>query len=390
MTAYGWARGGAAVMLGALALAGSAWADDGAWTVEAAYTADVTGVLDGGEDRAGRFLDNLDIVVDGDLERAVGWRGARVRLYLLNNSGGQPNDLIGTLQGIDNIEVARPRARLYELWVEQSFGERAALLVGLYDLNSEFYATEAADLFIAPPFGIGSEFAATGPNGPSIFPSTSLAARLRLGKAAGTSFQAAVLNADARTLGDPDGVATNLDEGVLFIAEAAWRAPFRIAAGAWAYGERQDDIRDLDPFGQPRQSRARGVYALAEGALWEAGDRALRGFVRVGASDGDTSPFDGGWQAGLRLDGVVAGRPDSAIGVGVHQGFLSDKHRANGADAREDLGSAESGLEVTIADTFGRVTVQPDLQLIHNPGGDRRADVAVVGALRLTVDLSPR
>jgi hypothetical protein len=60
--------------------------------------------------RAGRYLDNLDVSLDGDLERQFGWRGAHAHISLLANGGGQPNAIAETLQGYDNIEVSRRRA----------------------------------------------------------------------------------------------------------------------------------------------------------------------------------------------------------------------------------------------------------------------------------------
>ena len=221
----------------ALALAGSSVRaqtapDEGAWSHEITYTADIAGTVSGGTSRAGRALDNLDVILDGDLGKLVGWRGATLHGYLLNNSGGVPNDLAGTLQGVDNIEVGRPRARLYELWLQARFAEdKGSVLAGLYDLNSEFYSTEASGLLLAPPFGIGSEFASTGPNGPSIFPSTALAVRARLEGEQGRYIQAAVLNAHAGTVGDPEGPSTSFDNGALMIAEAGFGDGWRLAAG---------------------------------------------------------------------------------------------------------------------------------------------------------------
>ncbi|MBK8545802.1 MAG: carbohydrate porin [Caulobacteraceae bacterium] len=115
-----------------------------------------------------------------------------------------PNDDIGTLQGVDNIEVERHRARLYEFWIETQLGP-TNVRAGLYDLNSEFYANDSASLLIAPAFGIGSELAATGPNGPSIFPSTALAARFQWTLSESSRLQFAALNATAGVLGDPGG-----------------------------------------------------------------------------------------------------------------------------------------------------------------------------------------
>jgi porin len=378
------------VAAGPLALA-QTQAEQGAWTHEVTYTADVAGTVRGGTAHAGRALDNLDVIVDGDLEKLVGWRGATVHGYLLNNSGGAPNDLAGTLQGVDNIEVGRPRARLYELWIQSSFaGDRGSVLAGLYDLNSEFYSTEASGLLLAPPFGIGSEIAATGPNGPSIFPSTALAIRAKVEGERGAYAQAAVLNAHAGTVGDPDGPSTDFDNGVLVIGEAGIGDRWRLAAGGWFYTERQPDLRALDANGDPALSKARGGYLLAEYPFIDGGEagRSVRGFVRLGFSDGDTTPFSSGWQTGVLVERVFASRPDSAFSIGVEQGVLSSKQRANTLDAGLSPADAESSVEITYSDKIApRVALQPDLQVIRRAGGDQDARTVVVMALRMTVSL---
>lgn len=364
---------------------------DSAWTHEITYTADVAGPVRGGAVHAGRFLDNLDVIVDGDLDKLVGWRGATVHGYLLNNSGGAPNDQAGTLQGVDNIEVGRPRARLYEFWVETKFaGDRGSVLAGLYDLNSEFYSTEASGLLLAPPFGIGSELASTGPNGPSIFPSTALAVRARIDGGRGAYVQAAVLNAHAGTLGDPEGPSTTFDNGALMVGEAGIGDSWRLAAGGWWYTRRQSDLRDLDLNGDPALSAARGGYVLAEYPFVDGGEtgRSVRGFARFGLSDGDTTPFRSGWQAGILVEKVFASRPDSAFSVGVEQGVLSSKQRDNTRDAGTAPARAESSIEITYSDKVApRLTLQPDLQVIRRAGGDQDARDVVVLALRMTISL---
>lgn len=379
-----------AVSSGPAALA-QAKPEPGAWTHEITYTADVAGTVRGGTAHAGRALDNLDVIVDGDLEKLVGWRGATVHGYLLNNSGGMPNDLAGTLQGVDNIEVGRPRARLYELWLQTRFAaDHGSVLAGLYDLNSEFYSTEASGLLLAPPFGIGSEFASTGPNGPSIFPSTALAARMKLEGGQGRYAQAAVLNAHAGTLGDPEGPSTEFDNGALVIVEAGVGDRWRLAAGGWFYTERQPDLRTLDAAGDPALSKARGGYLLAEYPFVDGGEagRTVRGFARLGFSDGDTTPFSSGWQAGVLVERVFASRPDSAFSIGAEQGRLSSKQRANTLDAGLTPARAESSVEITYSDKVApRVALQPDLQVIRRAGGDQDARTVVVVALRMTLDL---
>jgi porin len=250
---------------------------DKALDLSVSYSADVTGVVSGGLAKRGRLLDNLEIGADLDLDKAMGWKGATAHALVLNNSGGMPNEDAGTAQGIDNIEVSRQRLRLFEAWVQQSFaGDKASALAGLYDLNSEFYANDSAGLLIAPAFGIGSELAATGPNGPSIFPSTSLAVRLKWTPREDVYVQAAALNANAGVLGDPGGVDTSFDSGALVIAEAGWTGAGKIALGAWRYSDKQDDIRDLTALGDPAQRTARGAYLLLERHLGAAGAKTPR------------------------------------------------------------------------------------------------------------------
>lgn len=370
--------------------ANPAWAEDEgkAFDWSFLYKADISGALSGGVSKAGRFLDNIDLVGDASLEKLWGWNGARVHGHVLSNSGGAPNDVAGTLQGVDNIEVARPRAKLYELWLEQDFaGGRGSVLTGLYDLNSEFYQTEAAGLLIAPAFGIGSELAATGPNGPSIFPSTALAMRARWNISEGQRIQGAVLNASAGVVGDPGGVDLSFDDGALMIAEWARTGDMQVRLGAWRYTNSQDDIRELDPLGVPRQRTAQGLYASVEGPLWKAGERSVSGFVRAGAADGHTTSYQGGWQAGLLASPVFTGRPDSAFSVGVNQGLTNSGERANARDAGLNPASAESAIELTYADKLGdKLTLQPDLQLVHNPGADADRETAVIATLRLQVE----
>lgn len=360
----------------------------GAVTLSGGYTLDVVGVVSGGLAKRGRVLDDFQIGADLDLEKAFGWKGAKAHALLLNNSGAMPNDDAGTLQGVNNIEVSRQRARLFEAWVEQAVGESASVLVGLYDLNSEFYANDSAGLLLAPAFGIGSELAATGPNGPSIFPSTALSARLRWRPNEHVYVQAAAINAHAGVVGDPGGICTHFEHGLLTIAEAGWEGRGKVAFGAWRYTKKQADIRELTAAGYPAAKTAQGAYVLLERQLTDEGADAVRkttAFARLGLSDGDTTAFKGGWQAGLLVEHVFEGRPESAFSIGVNQAFLTGKFRANAFDEGQRLTRAESAIEVTYSDKVGPVTVQPDLQYVRNPGADGGVGHALVATVRFGV-----
>jgi porin len=358
-----------------------------AFDVSASYTGDNVGVIDGGLRNRATYLDNGEIGFDADLGRLIGWRGATARATFLYNGGEAPNDDAGTLQGVDNIEVSSHRGRLFEAWIQQSFGAHS-VLVGLYDLNSEFYANDSAGYLLAPAFGIGSEIAATGPNGPSIFPSTALAVRFAFAFPRDYYAQFAALNADAGVIGDDGGIDTSFREGALLIGEAGYRGARKIAAGAWRYTLRQDDIREVDALGAPQREIAQGVYVLLEQPLSDPdGARALTFFARAGMSDGETTDFKGGWQAGLTMLRVFESRPESVLYFGINQGVVSTGFRRNQFDLGAPATRAEYQLELTYADRiFPHVSVQPDLQYIANPSADRSIPDAFVAALRVTLD----
>ena len=87
---------------------------------------------------------------------------------------------VGELQARSNIEGVSTR-RLYEIWADYSCSAKISNSVrfGLYDFNTEFNALDAAALFINSSHGIGPDVSQTGLHGPSIFPVTGLALRVK-------------------------------------------------------------------------------------------------------------------------------------------------------------------------------------------------------------------
>jgi porin len=341
----------------------------------------VDALMVAGDDRTrGYALHNVELAADADLAKATGISGLRGGLHFLANFGGRPNDGAGTLQGIDNIEVTDARAKLYQAWLEQSFaGGRVSLLAGLGDLNADFYSNEAAGLLLAPAFGIGSELAATGPNGPSIFPSTALMVRLNVSVGAKGYARAAVINAKAGVLGDPSGIDFGFRDGVLYIAEGGMADSGKLALGVWRYSRRQDDIRAITPDGAAVQRIAQGAYMLIEHQLTGEAGKGSRLFARAGISEGKTTPFRGGWQIGVLVEGLVPGRPDGAFSAGIQRGTLARGIIDNLRDEGESPSRHEDGIEITYQDKLAPfLAIQPDLQYMHraNETGDRGVWIA--------------
>ncbi|MDH5737676.1 MAG: carbohydrate porin, partial [Gammaproteobacteria bacterium] len=165
--------------------------------LEMVYTGEY-GKNTGGIEDDSTYLDNLDITMT--FNDAFGQEGATFFVYFLYNAGDGPSDAIGDAQGASNID-APTTSKFYELWYETGIGTDNSVKVGLYDLNSEFDAIETAGLFLNSSHGIGPDYAQSGVNGPSIFPTTSFGARLDFNLGDGYFFRFAVLDGVS---GDPD------------------------------------------------------------------------------------------------------------------------------------------------------------------------------------------
>jgi porin len=348
------------------------------------YVVDAVSV-DQGEDSRFFVLHDVELTAEADLQKLIGAKGLSAGAHFLANFGGKPNDGAGTLQGINNIEVGVARAKLYEAWVQQAFADgRASLRLGLTDLNADFYQNDSAGLLIAPPFGIGSELAATGPNGPSIFPSTALTARLSVDVGAHGYARAAVVDAKSGVLGDPTGIDFRFRDGVLLIGEAGTTKGGKLALGVWRYSQRQDDIRAITASGDPVQRLAQGVYLLVDQQIAGDDKAGTHLFARIGFSEGKTTPFRGGFQAGLLIAGLIPGRPDGQLSLGVEHGLLSHGFRDNLIDQAFATDDGETGVEITYQDKIAPfLSIQPDIQYIRRSYSDGHGRNTLVTGLRM-------
>lgn len=350
------------------------------------YVADTAVTASGGADDRFRFLDNLELTADADLQALWQIDGTTIHAGLLRNAGAKANDSAASLEGVSNIEVARGAIRLFEAWAEKRLGQ-SSLRLGLYDLNSEFNATESAALLIAPPFGIGSELAATGSNGPSVFPSSALAIRLKAPlPAPGGYVQFAMVNARAQTLGDPGGIDLSFREGLLLVAEAGGGDRLRGGIGLWSYTRGSEALASLDPDGNPIRDRSRGVYAMTEYNWARGGARSVTSFLRGGIARGKGSPFASSVQAGVLIIPAIIGRNASALSIGYHQAATSAEFRSAQRDAGEPVWRRERAIEATFSDSVTPfLTLQPDVQWIARSDENGATQGAVQMTLRVTL-----
>ena len=312
--------------------------------------------------------------------------GTTLYLRAFASMGSGPTEGLGDWQGVSNIE-APASWRVFEAWAEhRRFSGGLNVRAGLYDLNSEFYVTEAAALFLNGAQGIGPELSGSGQAGASVYPNTTAALRVRIAPADDFYTQVVVLD------GVPDAarglsalrVRLDLDEGALFVSEAGYqRAAAKVAMGAWRYSS------PFSAFGADAAPRVnRGAYVLGEWPLVPGPDGAAPGlvaFARAGLADARVHSIAVSWGAGIVSTGLLPGRDADTWGLALAAAHFGTPYREAEAARGAPRPAPEYAFEFTYAFPVGTsLTLQPDVQYLLHPGGRARRGAAALG-LRATL-----
>jgi porin len=210
--------------------------------MEFSYIIDALSNVSGGQKTGSDILGSLllDFVLDG--EESLGWKGATFEASVLAIHGGPFSDFVGDFQTVSNIE-APETVRLFRAYLQQRFlDERLSLILGLYNVDSEFDTRETADLFVHSSPGTGGDIGQLGTNGPGIFPVGALGSRIRY-EENGWYGQFALTEGEPGDPDDPFGTTLRLDEteGAFLIGEVGktWSDDHgtlgKVALGAWGF-----------------------------------------------------------------------------------------------------------------------------------------------------------
>ncbi|WP_329742002.1 carbohydrate porin [Dyella sp. A6] len=333
---------------------------------------------------------------------------------VLASRGGFPSSYTGDAQGTSNIEAPH-LTRVYEAWVQYNGRHsRWSVLLGRYDLNSEFDRLQTASLFLDSSFGVEPAFSQSGGGGPSIFPRPRMALRVALKLAHGVVWRSAVVQGGVpldRSL--PPAAERARFGDALFVTELALlrRGPVedpkagdpvddmigrqarlppysgKLALGAWRYARRQIC---LEPSIAARACTASGAYLLLDDPLLQrigTAGRQLAAFAQLSVASGAADRFHRYVGVGLSLTPLFDAGADDALGLAVATVWNGRPYlRAQHALA-QPVSSDERIYELTYQRSIGaHLTVQPDLQYVVHP--DTRSDVPDALALQFEVQLS--
>lgn len=347
------------------------------FSFEFIYKADLFSNLYGGFQRDTKYLDNIDLIFSSDLEKILNLTGTNITIHFLGNGGGAPSELVGASQGISNIETT-PTWKLYQLLLEKSlFDNKLSVLFGLYDLNSEFDTRESSGIFLNPSHGIGDEFAKSGLNGPSIFPNTSVAIRVKFLSENGNYFQTALLDG---VPGNPENsygthVILSKDDGFLITAEYGIvdvendLQKSKIAFGGWAYTSRSQ-VNNIYTSNSQTENNY-GFYFTAESRLFSKSENPLSGasgFIRIGVANENINPVDFYLGTGFNYSGLLNSEGNDVLGLAIAFSHNSQSYRNVAAINGELIKEYEINLEATyLFQLTPWLMLQPDIQYIINP-----------------------
>ena len=375
------------------------------------YTNDFLANARGGVKRGSVDLGVFQPQLDIDLQKLLGWDGARIHTHGLVTHGPpfSPNYL-GNILSVSNLE-AGPVGRLYSLWYEQNaFNDRLSVRAGLMSADSQFLQSKTAASFINNGISWPMFLAANLPSGGPAYPLPAPGIRVRIKPTDDVAFQAAVFSGDpgggngSNQSGPlPSGTVFSFRGGAFVIAELSYLPnqgkstdksasglPGAYRIGAWyhtssRFGDQRFDNtgRSLaDPLstGIPlNHSGDVGIYGVVDQMLYRvpgSADQGLSGFLRIGGVPNDRNLISFYADGGLLYKGLVSRRPDDKIGIAAGYARVGDNARGLDADTglfgnvfypvRSGEVMIEAIYQAQLAPWW---MLQPELQYIIRPGG---------------------
>ncbi|SFH92939.1 carbohydrate porin [Bradyrhizobium sp. cf659] len=379
----------------------------------ATYIADNIGNVSGGVARGAIHFGRLDLSVDADLDKLVGWTGGRfyANAFVIYGRGLSRN-YVQNLATISEIE-ALPDQRLYNAYFEQSFfGDRLNIRAGQQAADVEFFDSQTDDLFINGTFGWpaikASNLPAGGPAPPIAVPGI----RVKAALSDQITAYGAVFNGDPSGPGDADpqlrdhhGLAFRVNDPPWVIGQVRFNYDIDIGGrplagnftpGAWKhYGSfdsqrfTAEGLSIADPSGSGVPAKLRGnygIFAVIEQVLYrppEVKDNStsasipgITAFGRIAYGPPDRNLIDLYVDGGIGFVGFVPSRPLDRFGVAMAYMRISNTARNLDLDTQAFTGvqspvrSNETLIEMIYeAHVKPGWLVAPYFQYVFRPSG---------------------
>jgi porin len=365
--------------------------EDRGVTSEVVITTDLIRNVSGGVETHGTLLGNIDMTFEMDTNKAGLWKNGTFFVYILGNTVNNRylSDLVGDTQVTSNIE-AEEALRIYEAWYEHRFNDDSvSFLFGLHDYNGEFDVLEYSALFTNSSFGIQPTISQSGP---SIFPNTALAGRLKYNPAEDLYLMAALYDGVS---GDPDhssrtdirfdtgdGIFTGFEGGISHGAPMA-RDYYKIAIGTWLH------TAETEHFDGTKGDDNSGIYLIGEQTLYAENDNGegLGAFIEFGWAD-DVNEVTLYWSAGINYVGLIPNRNADIFGLAIAVARNGEDFMDYTKSQGDAINHTETAIELTYrAEIIDWLVLQPDVQYVLNPNMNPELDDALIIGVRMEISL---
>ncbi len=360
------------------------------------YKGEVLGNPSGGH-RQGAIYDGLlEAGVTVDLGKLANWQGATLTVDGLYPHGSSltRNDVrdFNVLSNIDAVHSPR----LYEAWLEQDLdGGVFSIRAGQVAIDSEFFISTIGALFINSAFGV---LPSVGMNmNVAFYPVAAPGVRLKATPNDSWSVQGGVYDGNVGDLHttNRNGLRFNLNgsDGAFAIGEVDYtlhappvadgkQTPAPVLSGTYKLGGYYNtEAFTDDTTGRPQHGDY-GFYVIMDQNVWQAPGspgQGLQAFARVSAAPADRNEVEFYTDGGLDYTGLIPGRTQDVMGLGLSYAKLSNGLRD--AQGNPCPNHYEAIVELTYQAVMTPwLNIQPDLQYIFNPGAlGAQPDALVVG-----------
>ena len=373
------------------------------------YEGDLAAAVSGGKHRGTNYAQQLELNLDADWGKLAGMKGLHSTITFVNRSGSNVSRRIG-----DELFQVQPM-----------YGGTHHAIIHLVQAFADWRSDKGTVDFAAGRLPVGNDFG-TSPyycefmdtalcgyphslpakRGFTAFPNSTWGARLRVAPNSQWYMQGGAYQVRPK-LGGKYGFDWGWSgtTGAYFPLEVGWEPSFGAEElnGHYKIGVTTDtsSYKDLlyDANGVPfpvsghppaKHGGRHSVYLLADQMLARNGDGPENGLVVLGgfvASDNATSTISRFAFAGIRDQGLVAGRKNDVAGLMLAHANISNRLTTQQELTGDPLQTGEWVFEgmYRIAVANG-VTVQPDVQYLVHPNAQKSIPNALALATRVEIN----
>jgi porin len=387
------------------------WLRDLGIDFQLGYTSETASNVQGGTKEGTRYTDQWAIGSTLDLQKLLGFNDAKFQVTITDRNGRNlsGDEHLGTLQQVQEVYGRGQTWRITQFWYDQKyFGGLLDWKIGRLTEGEDFasFSCDFMNLTFcgAPPGNIAGDYWFN-------WPVSQWATRLKASLPGLGYVQLGAYEINPSYL--TRRYAFNLDDppaatGMLLPLEVAWLPTFGAGQlkGSYKFGAWYNTSRSSDVFentqgqalalagGQPRGRD--GQYGFYVNFLQQVTqrsaaepERGLRIFFNATFADRQTESIDNQIALGVFYTGIFESRPHDDIGLGLGRTHVNSRvtnaeklqNAAGfgpvGVQTSEYAGELYYGLQAT-----RWLTLRPNLQYIHQPGGLEHATDDVILGLK--------